>query len=135
MDVLAGGGPVNSAVRRYVEGKDRCGMEYDALNGSDEDYQAFVEWLETETASKLREANGDQQAIAAAITTYLETGYKAHLSSGELVDFFCVSSPSILDNAGYSEEESDLAVELYDQIDPAVFKKFRPWVRPFRKPS
>ena len=100
-------------------------MEYDALNGSDDDYFAFVEWLENETAPNLQRAKGDKGAIAAAITNYLETGYTAHLTSGELLDFFCVDTPSILDKAGYSESDADLAVELYDEIDPGVFKKFR----------
>lgn len=100
-------------------------MKYDALNGTDEEYAAFVEWLEGETASSLQKAKGDNRAIAAAITSYLETGYSAHVTSGELVDFFCVSTPSILDKAGYSEAEADSAVALYDEIAPSVFKKFR----------
>jgi hypothetical protein len=81
--------------------------------------------LESETASTLQQAKGDQSAIAIAITTYLETGYNAHLTSGELTDFFCVDTPNILDKAGYIGEDADLAVELYDEIDPVAFKKFR----------
>jgi hypothetical protein len=115
---------VNSTVRQLTDRKG-YGMEYDALTGSDEDYSAFVEWLESETASSLEQAKGDEPAIATAIRTYLETGYSAHLTSGELVDFFCVNTPSILDKAGYFEVHADWAVELYDQIDPEVFKKFR----------
>ena len=100
-------------------------MKYDALTGADEDYFAFVEWLESETASRLQQAKGDKRAIATAITIYLETGYNAHLTSGELVDFFCVDTPSILDKAGYLEADADMAVELYDEIEPGIFKKFR----------
>jgi hypothetical protein len=97
-------------------------MKYDALNGSEESYSAFVEWLRMETASSLQQAKGDSRAIVAAITAYLEAGSNAHLTSGELVDFFCVDTPSILDRAGYSEADADLAVELYDEIAPGVMR-------------
>jgi len=100
-------------------------MKYNkAQNESEEDYFAFCELLENKTASDLRQAKGDKDAIIAAITTYLETGYNALLSSGELVDFFCVSTPSILDKAGYSEEEAEEAIRLYDEINPGLFGRF-----------
>src|SRR5262245_33901146 len=95
-------------------------------NELEEDYFAFVEWLENETASSLQLAKGDVVAITAAITAYLETGYSAALSSGELVDFFCVSTPSVLDKAGYSEEESGATVALYDEINPGIFARYYP---------
>jgi hypothetical protein len=100
-------------------------MKYNkAQNESEEDYSAFVEWLENETASRLRQAKGDAVAISAAITTYLETGYKAMLSSGELVDFFCVSD--VLDQAGYSEEEAEATIALFDEINPDIFARYHP---------
>jgi hypothetical protein len=100
-------------------------MKYNkSQNESEEDYSAFVEWLQNETVSSLQQAKGDVVAISAAITTYLETGYRAMLSSGELVDFFCVSD--ILDKAGYSEEEAEAAVALYDEINPDIFARYYP---------
>ena len=64
--------------------------------------------------------------IKQAIADYLEKGYSARLSSGELVDFFCVSTPSILDKAGYDEEEADAAIRLYDEINTDLFSKYYP---------
>lgn len=100
-------------------------MEYDkAQDDSDESYFAFVEWLENKTAAELQRAKGNERAIRAAIVGYLETGYGAHRTSGELVDFFCVSTPSVLDKAGYSEEEADDAIEIYDEINPDIFARY-----------
>jgi hypothetical protein len=105
---------------------------YDAMqNDSEEDYWAFITWLEDKTANSLNAARGNIEAIKQAIVDYLEKGYSAHLSSGELVDFFCVSTPSILDKAGYSEEEADAAVRLYDEINPELFHKYYPENRKF----
>jgi len=42
------------------------------------------------------------------------------------VDFFCVSTPSILDKAGYDEEEAYAAIKLYDEINPGLFSKYYP---------
>jgi len=102
-------------------------MDYDALeNDSEEDYFKFCDWLDAVTAADLTQAKGNVSAMRAAIQRYLETGYGAHLSSGEMVDFFCVSTPNILDMAGYSDEEADLAVKLYDEINPALFSRYYP---------
>lgn len=100
-------------------------MNYDkAVSTSDEEYFAFTEWLEDETAIELKQAKGNEVAIRIAIRRYLETGYQAHLTSGELVDFFCVSTPSVLDKAEFSEDEADAAVKLYDEINPEIFVKY-----------
>jgi hypothetical protein len=100
-------------------------------NDSEEDYSAFVDLLEAKTANSLSAARGDTEAVKQAIVDYLENGYSSHLSSGELVDFFCVSTPSILDKAGYSEEEADAAIKLYDEINPELFYKYYPENRKF----
>jgi hypothetical protein len=102
-------------------------MDYDALtNDSDEDYFKFTAWLITETAIEMKQARGNVSAIRIAIWRYLETGYGSHLTSGQLVDYFCVSTPSILDKAEYSEEETDEAVKLYDEINPEMFSRYYP---------
>lgn len=102
-------------------------MDYDkANNDSEEVYFKFCDWLDAVTAADLKQAKGNVPAMRVAIQRYLETGYGAHLSSGELVDFFCVSTPSILDLAGYSDEEADLAVKLYDEINPGLFSRYYP---------
>ncbi len=100
-------------------------MEYNkAQNDSDESYFAFVECLENRTAAELQQAKGNEAAIRVAVLDYLEIGYGASLTSGELVDFFCVSTPSVMDKAGYSEDEADKAIEIYDEINPKCFARF-----------
>lgn len=102
-------------------------MKFDALKKySEDDYFSYIHWLEEQTANDLKRAKGDEQAIRTAIQRYLDTGYGAHLSSGELVDYFCVSTPSILHKAEYSEEETDAAVRLYDEINYQTFPRFYP---------
>jgi len=95
-------------------------------NDSEEDYFAFTAWLENKTADGLVASRGNTEAIKQTMVDYLERGYSAHLSSGELVDFFCVSTPSILDKAGYDEEEADAAINIYDEINPELFYKYYP---------
>jgi hypothetical protein len=100
-------------------------MDYDkAQDDSDEAYSTFVEWLENKTAYELQQAKGKKKVMKAAIAAYLEKGYSAHLTIGELRDFFAYSTPCILDKAGYSEKEIDMACEIYDEINPDCFARY-----------
>lgn len=100
-------------------------MEYDKTqDDADASYSAFVDWLENRTAAELQQAKGKKSAIRAAIAKYLETGYGAHLTNGELVDFFCISTPCVLDKAGFTEKEMDRAVKIYDEINPDIFVRY-----------
>lgn len=102
-------------------------MEYNAEeNESEEKYFVYIHWLEQETANNLRAAKGDKVALTNAIKQYLETGYKSRLSAQEMVDFFCVSTPSILDMAGFSEKESEKAIKIYDKLNPKLFSHYYP---------
>ena len=53
-------------------------------NDSEKDYFAFTAWLETKTADSLVASRGNTEAIKQTVVDYLERGYSAHLSSGEL---------------------------------------------------
>lgn len=102
-------------------------MEYNASeHHTDQEYLEFTRWLKDHTAESLISARGNADAVKQAITDYLEKGYSSYLTSGQLVDYFCVSTPSILDMAGFSEEEAEAAVELYDVINPELFAKYYP---------
>jgi len=64
-------------------------MNYDkAVNTSDSEYKVFIDWLTNRAALGLKQVNPDIEKMKAVINEYLETGYQAHLTSGELVDFF-----------------------------------------------
>ncbi len=47
---------------------------------------------------------------------FFNTGLTHGFSTGELVDFLGVSAPSILDLAGYSDDESETIMELIGLI-------------------
>lgn len=84
---------------------------------SDEDYAAFVEWLSERTASELRQAKGDVELQKKCLYRYYRQGEHAHLSAEELIDFLGVSTPSILEIAGYNEEEAAALMALSDSLD------------------
>lgn len=93
-------------------------MDYETCdNDSDpepteEEYTDFVNWLSGTAASELRAAKGDPEQQKQALCRYYKRGEKANLTAGELVDFLGVSTPSILDMAGYTDEEADAVMEL-----------------------
>ena len=83
---------------------------------SDANYFAFVEWLSERTATELRTAKADPLAQKQVLCRYYNRGERANLTEGELIDFLAVSSPSILDMAGYSEEEGTALMEISDSL-------------------
>ena len=95
-------------------------MDYDSYdndtNESDEDYFAFVEWLSDLATAELRQAKGDSERQKQALCRYYKRSEKANLTAGELIDFLGVSSPSILERAGYNEEEADAVMAISDSL-------------------
>jgi len=85
-------------------------------NDDDDDYFAFVEWLSELTAAELRRAKGDPQEQRLALCRYYKRGYRANIDPGPLIDYLGVSSPSIFDMAGYTDEEGDAATLISDGI-------------------
>ena len=89
-------------------------FDNDADSSTDAEYFAFVEWLRTRTAAELDAAGTDVEMQKKALCRYYWRGYRSNLTPGELIDFLGVSSPSILDRAGYSEAESGAVMKLSD---------------------
>ena len=85
-------------------------------DNSDEDYFVFVSWLSDLTAAELREAKRDPTQQKQALCRYYKRGERANLTAGELVDFLAVSTPSILDKAGYMDEEGMAVMEISDSL-------------------
>ena len=84
---------------------------------SDDEYQETVEMLIVWAADLFRSAQeSDWRALCAR---YFARGAHLELSTGELVDFLGVSAGSVLDRAGYGEEDflrvMDLVGELSDE--------------------
>lgn len=88
----------------------------DDTNESDDDYFDFIHWLSDLAALELREAKGNPEQQKQALCRYWKRGDKANVSPGALLDYLCVSSPSIFDLADYTEEEGDTAIRISDSL-------------------
>ena len=91
-------------------------FDNDAETASDADYFAFVEWLSERTVEELKSAKGSGERQNEALRRYFETGEKANVTAGELVDFLCVSAPSLLDRAGYDGAEADDVMSILENF-------------------
>jgi len=91
---------------------------------TEEDYKRVVSELSAITADELRAARGNPDAQRAALARYYKRGTRADLSSGELVDFLAISTPSILEKAGYSDDEADALLELSETLTEDELESF-----------
>ena len=85
-------------------------MPDDPVNGT-----AIAE-LQTKTIANLRAADGRPESIHLAISTYLREGYRLALTPSELTDLFCVSTPNIMESAGYVDAAAEAVVSLFDTV-------------------
>ena len=83
-------------------------------NEDDDDYFDFIEWLSDLTAAELRAVKSDPAQQRLALCRYYKRGERANIDPGPLIDYLGVSSPSIFDMAGYSDEEGDAAMQISD---------------------
>ncbi len=81
-----------------------------------DEYASFVEWLSELTASEFRDAQSDVTEQKIACSRYFKRGYKAGLSTEELVDFLGVTNNCILERAEYSEDQFDLIMSITGSI-------------------
>ena len=80
--------------------------DFDAyINESEDDYLAFVEALQEQAVVELLQAGDDAEQRKQAIKRYFRLGDAAHLSFGELWDFFGSSADCVLEKAGFSESD------------------------------
>ena len=75
-----------------------------------------IERLQSDAIDSLRSANGDPLLLRAAIRSYLVQGHTLGLGPSELTDYFCVSTPSIVESAGFTGDSIFELVALFDQI-------------------
>ena len=78
--------------------------------------QTKIRELRARAAIDLRAARGSDDSILNSIISYLREGYRLGLSEAELTDFFCVSTPNILEQAGYTDTEGDTVAALFDEL-------------------
>lgn len=61
-------------------------------------------------------AHGRPNSLRDAVLTYVREGYQLGLVPSELADFFCVSTPNIVEEAGYADTAGDEVVALFDEV-------------------
>jgi hypothetical protein len=97
-------------------------MFYDAEKDDDETkYWNFIEWLTEQTVERIRSSGDD--SIESGVAWYLDTAYSASLSSGEVIDFFCVSSDSVCERLGFDFEKNKQLIEWFDRLNPTAFER------------
>lgn len=80
------------------------------------DYSDRIEQVCRQAADELRSCRDDVLAQLRVCCHYFESGERQGISHGELIDFLGVSTPSVLDRAGYSQHESLRVMELLSLI-------------------
>lgn len=80
------------------------------------EFDAKIEDLCDKAAAALRAARGRPNALQDAILAYLREGYHLGLGPSELTDYFCVSTPSIVEAAEYLDDESEAVMAVFDQL-------------------
>jgi hypothetical protein len=89
---------------------------------SDEEYERAVRKLLLPAAEDFRRSVSAQE-LRAALCRYLRRGADAGFSTGELVDYLGVSSPSLLEQAGYSEQHAEEAMRVLATISDEEISK------------
>jgi hypothetical protein len=86
-----------------------------------EQYKRLVDDFTREAADDFRRAGQDFVEQHRACVRYFRRGHSVGLSHPELIDFLGVSTPSVLDKAGYSDEDSQrvmgMLADISDEID------------------
>lgn len=93
-------------------------MDYDKDRDDGVGYQEFVEWLIEEAVRRFLQ-KGSEPAVA----WYLETAYKASLSCGEVVDFFCVSSDAVCERLSLDDRIRQELIACFDRLNPEAFQR------------
>ena len=80
------------------------------------EYEAAVRKFTRLAADDFRQSAATEQQQRAAICRYFRRGAQADFSHPELIDFLGVSTPSVLDMAGYSEAAAQRVMEMLADI-------------------
>ena len=75
------------------------------------DYDERIDRVCREAAAEFRSCLDDLLAQVRVCCRYFESGEREGISHGELIDFLGISSPSVLDRAGYSDSEAQRVME------------------------
>lgn len=88
-----------------------------------DDYEGVVERICSEAAEEFRRCIADPFEQRRVACRYLRNGSMVDISHAELIDLLAVSTPSVLDRAGYSDEQ---AQPIMDMLATITDKEFSP---------
>jgi hypothetical protein len=80
------------------------------------DYLERIERVCSAATAEFRSCRDDLIAQVGVCCRYFENGEREGISHGELIDFLGISSPSVLDHAGYSASEAQRVMEALTLI-------------------
>ena len=80
------------------------------------DYSERIERVCSAAAAEFRSCRDDLLAQVRVCCRYFESEEREGISHGELIDFLGISSPSVLDRAGYSDSEAQRVMEALTLI-------------------
>ena len=90
---------------------------------TEEEELAALRKLLAEVAVELRAAAGDEQEQERVIRRYIAEAYPIVLSPLDLWDYFCISSPGVVGNAGYTGPARDSVIDVYERVSRSVFSR------------
>ncbi len=76
-----------------------------------------------ESAHEFSEAKRRPESIRKILIQYLRAGTGRGYSQAELIDFLGVSTPSVLDLAGYPEEDQNSVMQLLADLQDSEIQK------------
>lgn len=88
------------------------------------DDDAIKNFLERSVV-RLTAAGADPGAHRDAIIAYIREGCELSLVGSELIDFFCVSTPNIVEAAGFSGAGAEEIVALFDELHDRFWRAER----------
>jgi hypothetical protein len=87
-----------------------------------EDYKRAVSEFTRRAADDFRQSAATEEEQRAALRRYFRRGAEADFSHPELIDFLGISTPSVLDMAGYSVATASRVMEmLRDMKDDELY--------------
>ena len=84
-----------------------------------------MEWVQQYGREQLTAARTGSTGLRLALCRYMKQGLGAGFSTGELVDWLGVSSPSILDAAGFDDADAAAVMELLCAVSDAEIESTR----------
>ena len=84
-----------------------------------------MDWVQHYAIDQLKQAKGHPTSERQAICRYLKQGTGAGFSTGELVDWLGISSPSLLDQAGYNDAEATRIMATLADISDQEIEQIR----------